>query len=199
MEDLIQRVGKAKAFIDNGMCRVGPKLDKDRKGDALLSAASSRAISLADAVLQLCRHGHANEALPLLRHLAEAAVWMRWLASSGEADLADGRARRLAEELRTPQWEGLWSAPRLRQRLREAQMSDAEAEAEVLINACYDFVHGNAAVVPWNHVFSETQHAGARPEDVLRLTAFWMSHAVKALDARWPGQFPGAEQIWPPS
>ncbi|MDE2293345.1 MAG: hypothetical protein KGL53_14785, partial [Elusimicrobia bacterium] len=79
-QELAQRVGRAKAVIDSGLCRVGPRLGRDDAQAAVLTGGASRALALSDAVVGLCGRDHPLEALPLVRQLAETAVELRWTA-----------------------------------------------------------------------------------------------------------------------
>jgi len=101
VEDLIQRVGQAKAFIDNGLCRVGPKLNPGHKTAALLTGGASRSLALSDAIVRLCRHDHPTEALPVLRQLVEVAITLRW-AAAGEG--GSERAKAVLEETAAAHW-----------------------------------------------------------------------------------------------
>lgn len=184
MQELIERIGQARPTIDNGMLRVGPRLDKGSRVEALLTGGASRALSLADAVVQLCRQDHANEALPVLRQLAEIAVLMRAVRDEegAEAVLAFWDA---------PRWEGLWSGDGFAARAVEAGLpADAAERVESL---CRDFTRANRAVIPWSHVYERNQQHGADAGTVLALTARMLGEVLRALDARWPDAFPGAE------
>lgn len=186
MQELIQRVGRAKAFIDNGMCRVGPGMDESSVGDALLVRGAGRAIVLADAIVALCRQDHPEEALAVLRQLAETAVSLRWLAAMPEQ-----RAPSLESDLRSVRWENLWEEERFLTRAREAGL---EAEAKETLSYCIHFVRGGRVTLPWGHRFGPKQDAELHVEEVLRRAGAWLNLVLKALDARWPGFFPGAEQ-----
>jgi len=166
------------------MLRVGPRLDKTSKVEALLTGGASRALSLADAVVQLCRQDHANEALPVLRQLAEIAVLM----SSCTTDATAGPVLASWEESR---WESLWPQEGFTARAREAGIpEDLTVRIETL---CRDFTRANRAVIPWSHVFeSNTQH-GADSTTVLGLTSRLLGCVMRALNARWPEPFPETE------
>ena len=187
-EELEQRVGRAKAVIDNGLCRVGPRLDAHDDQAAALTGAASRALALADAVVRLCLEDHPAEALPLLRHLAETAVELRWIAAD------PSRAAAALAALRSPRWDGLWDDDRLASRAREAGM--AEEDVASVRALALDFVAGNRTGAPWSHIFAANGHPTLEAGRVLALAARLMGHVLEGLDARWPGAFPGAEELW---
>ena len=186
MQELISRVARAKAFIDNGMCRVGPGMDEAGAGDALLVRGAGRAIVLADAIVALCRQDHPEEALAVLRQLAETAVSLRWLAAMPEQ-----RAQSLESDLQSVRWENLWKEERFLARARETGL---ESEAKEALAYCIHFVRGGRVTLPWGHRFSPKQEAELHVEEVLRRADTWLNLVLKALDVHWPGSFPGAEQ-----
>jgi len=195
MEDLIRRIGLAKVIIDDGMCRVGPHLDAASAVDQQLVRGAGRAIQLADAVVALCRQGHANEALPVLRQLCEMAASLCWLAAAlGAGGRASGaRAEDLAQEWEDSKWSKLWPEERLLRRAREGGLTE---DSHAVLALCRDFVLGGPLTLPWAHRFGWSRREGLRPRTVLGLAASIMAHALKALELRWPGGFPGAEKIW---
>lgn len=188
MRDLTQAVGLAKAIVDNGLCRVGPRLSSDDAQAAALTGAASRALALADAVVGLCGRDHPVEALPLVRQLAETAVELRWVA--GDAS----RAVEAAAALEGPSWERLWPEARLRERALAVGMPERDVSGALAFAA--DFLASNRAGAPWSHVFSVNLRPAPETARVLALTARLMGHVVAGLDARWPGVFPGAEELW---
>ena len=213
LDELMRRVGQAKAIVDSGMCRVGPRLDPARSSDGWLSGAASRALGLSDAVVALCRHGRPNEALPVLRQLAETAAAMRWLAAAlpsneeekgGQARRGAGsgagdperRAASLSAELREARWDRLWEQDRFLSRAREAGVPAAEAQETLALAS--QFACGGSSSAPLSHVFAGNQAPGADAGRVLRLAVRWLGHALQALETRWPGSFPGAETLWSP-
>jgi len=185
LQELIQRIGRARPTIDNGMLRIGPRLDKTSRLDALLTGTASRALSLADAVVQLCRQDHANEALPVLRQLAELAVTAR-------ATRTEERAGELLSLWEAPRWELLWPAEGLGARAREAGLP--EGEITRIETLCRDFTRANRAVIPWSHVYEENQHPGCDAQTVLSLAAAMLAHVLLGLHARWPESFPKTEE-----
>jgi len=194
MEGLIKRVGLAKVILDNGMCRVGPLLDAASAVDQQLVRRAGRAVQLADAVVALCRQGHANEALPVLRQLCETAASMAWLsaglAAGGRAGAA--RAEELAREWEEPKWSQLWPEERLLRRAREGGLA---LEAYGVLSLCREFVLGDNLTLPWAHRFGWSRREGLRPRTVLEHAASAMGHVLRAMEQRWPGAFPGAEKI----
>lgn len=187
LPELEQRVGRAKAVIDNGLCRVGPRLDSRDAQAAALTGAASRAIALADAVVRLCLGDHPAEALPLLRQLAETAVDLRWTAED------PARAPALPGEREPARWDGLWDDERLCARAREAGMAGDDVSA--VLGLAEDFAAGNRAGAPWSHIFPANGRPAPEPGRVLALAARFMGHVLAGLDARWPGIFPGAEEL----
>lgn len=193
LDEAVRRIAQAKAFIDNGMCRVGPTLDSRRADEEFLTAGASRAIALSDAVVSLCRQEHPTEALPVLRQLAETAVAMRWVAAAD----GPGRAAVLSAEAEGARWETLWPGERLRARALAARLEPAEVDAALAGAA--EFAFGGRQSAPWSHVFAGRRLPESSPAELLHRAARWMGHVLKALDDRWPGFFPGAEALWEPA
>jgi hypothetical protein len=193
IDEKIRRIGQAKAFIDNGLCRVGPKLDKEDCAAGLMAGGASRVLGLADAVAHLSRQDSPAEALPILRQLADTAVNMRWL-SCDEAARSE-RAAQWQAELEGAQWETLWSATKLAERAQVAGCSEAAAS---VVGLAKDFTLGNRTIAPWSHVFSINQHAAPGGEQVLAVAVELMGHVLTALETTWPQSFPGAEAMWAP-
>lgn len=190
MEDLIRRIGQVKALMDNGMCRVGPRLNKSGRADALFTGNASRSVGLADAVVQLCRQDHPNEALPLLRHLADTVTAMAWVAAAPDPE---ARAGEVLGELAGPGGGEAWPAETLRERARQAGLP--EGEVEDVLAAGREFPRTGRSALPWSHLFPENQHRGPDSGRVLGRAVRWMGRALKALDGRWPGIFPGGDEI----
>lgn len=188
MQELIQRIGGARPSVDSGMLRVGPRLDKASRVEALLTGGASRALSLADAVVQLCRQDHANEALPVLRQLAEVTVAMAGCTS-------DDSAAAVLEGWENSRWETLWPVEGFAARAQASGLSeDAASRIEAL---CRDFTRANRAVIPWSHVYESNQQHGANATTVLMLTSQLLGHMMRALETHWPEAFPGAEAFDP--
>lgn len=190
MKELIALTGLAKVRVDAGFSRVGRKLVASDAGARALMILAARAISQASAVMALCERGLANEALPNLRGTAEIVLYMRWISERDGA----ARAEEALKELHNPDWETMWSSARLRERAA-AYGVPAEVVSTVLDSAA-DFARGSAQGLPWGHVFSDATRPGRGPEEVLSSAAVLLGHALKSLDARWPGEFPGAEEMW---
>ncbi|HAH07600.1 MAG TPA: hypothetical protein DCM05_13950 [Elusimicrobia bacterium] len=189
MDELIRKIALAKVLIDNGMCRVGQRLDPRSAVDAQLSTAAGRAIVLSDAVGALCRQGRPNEALPLLRQLTEEAAAMRWLAEGA----GEEGAAALAKEREEATWDALWPEARLRRRAEAGGLSE---EVSSVIGLCREFSLGGPVTLPWAHVFPGAQREPLKPGAALEPAVRMMGHVLNALDRRWPGEFPGAEQVW---
>lgn len=187
---MIALTGLAKTRVDAGFSRVGRKLKSDDAAARALMILSARAIAQGNAVMALSERGLANEALPILRGLAEMCLTLRWIA---EKD-SDARAEAVMKELHDPDWETHWPSARLRERASAYGVpSDVLA---VVLDSAADFARGSAQGLPWGHVFSESTRPGRGAPEVLSSAAVLLGHALKALEARWPGEFPGAEEMW---
>ena len=191
-ELLVRRVGEMKAVMDNGFSRVGPNLDAKDPVQGWLQGAGSRSIALADAVVQLCRRGHANEAGPVLRGLIETVAALAWVAA------ADG-SKRLAEyrtQTKGADWATLWDLGRLAERLRAGGLPAATAEGwlEALRGHPAKHVTASSAGLPWCHVYPENKEPGPEPETMLVLAADALSLALDGLHRRWPEAFPKREE-----
>ena len=188
MKDLLAAVGLAKVRVDAGFSRVGRSLSAADPADRVLMTLAARAVSAANALMVLCREGHSNEALPLLRAVAEYALSMRWVSADPPA-----RAAAVEAELSAASWEGLWPEARARERAESFGVPAWAAAAT--FGSAADFARGNAAGLPWGHVFSAAQLSGRGADDVLAAAAVWLALALEALDRRWPGEFPGAPEM----
>ncbi|OGR90353.1 MAG: hypothetical protein A2V88_18145 [Elusimicrobia bacterium RBG_16_66_12] len=188
MKELLACVGLAKVRVDAGFSRVGRRLSAADCADRLLMTLAARAVSSGNALMVLCREGHANEALPLLRAVAESALSMRWVCAD-----AAGRAETAWKELEAARWEALWPESRARERAQSFGVPAWAADAA--LGSAQDFARGNAAGLPWGHMFGDSQLPGRKPEDVLAAAAAWLSLMLEALDRRWPGEFPGAAEM----
>lgn len=189
MKELIAVVGRAKVHVDAGFSRVGRGLKTPTPADKAALVLAARAVSGANALAALCERGHANEALPLLRGVAEWSLALRWLCAAD----SDARAAAVFVELGAP-WDGLWPASRLRERAEAFAVAPA-ALAAALDGASF-FSRGNAQGLPWGHVAADACLPGKTPAELLSACAVFLGHALAALDGRWPGQFPGAEELW---
>jgi len=116
---------------------------------------------------------------------------MLWSVSQEDPEAAAGSL--LAEEGDTD-WEKMWGVGRFRERAHQAGISDEDADRISSLGG--DFLRAGRAVVPWSHVFEENQHAGAETEEVLKLTLKFVTHALRALERRWPDDFSGADTLW---
>ncbi len=190
MKDMIALTGLAKLRVDAGFSRVGRKLSASDPTDQALMILAARAIAQANAVMALSERGLANEALPILRGLAEMCLTMRWVAEKDST----ARAVSALGELQDPDWETHWPSARLRERAESYAVSGAAVEA--VLGSVVDFARGSAQGLPWGHVFAAATRPGRSAEDVLSSAAIFLGHALKALDARWSGEFPGAEEMW---
>lgn len=180
LQELIQRIAGTRPSVDSGMLRVGPRLDKSSRVEALLAGGASRALSLADAVVQLCRQDHVNESLPLLRQLAEIAVVMN-LARTEPA------AEETLSLWENPRWEDLWPPSDFPARARAAGFS--EETARRVQSLCRDFTRANRAVIPWSHVYESNQRPGTDSATALQLTTELLDCMMRALESRWPDAF----------
>lgn len=191
--DWNQRIGHAKATIDNGFSRMGSELRSDNAVDRLLVGGASRIIRLANAVALLCKHHHAPECGPLLRSMFCSAMAMRWMAAAGEVESSEA----LCGQTMELDW-GCMASDRLwQERLRSAGVADEERVGWMSALAGLDDIRTPApAGLPWAHVFAQDGRKPIEPEEALRLASRAMGHALKALDSKWPGSFAGAEELW---
>jgi hypothetical protein len=189
MNELIKTVGLAKIRVDAGFSRVGRRLKAEDPADQALMLLAARAVSAGNALTLLCRDGHPNEALPLLRAVAEFSSVMRWIAAAETGT----RARVALAELDAPRWETLWSDARLKERAEDFGVPVWAAAA--VLGSAPDFSRGNAQGLPWGHVFAEAVLPGRKAEETLAAAAVWLALALEALDRRWPGDFPGAAEM----
>jgi len=187
---MIALTGLAKTRVDAGFSRVGRKLSPNDPADRALMIMAARAIAQANAVMALSERGLANEALPILRGLAEICLMMRWVAEKDSTSRAVGAL----SELQDPDWETHWPSARLRERGEAYDVPPAAIET--VLGSVADFARGSAQGLPWGHVFAEATRPGRKAEEVLPSAAVFLGHALKALDGRWPGEFPGAEEMW---
>jgi hypothetical protein len=190
MKDMIALTGLAKTRMDAGFSRVGRKLSSSDPADRAMMIMAARAIAQANAVMALSERGLANEALPILRGIAEICLMMRWIAEKDSGE----RAAKALLELQDPDWETHWPSARLRERAETCSVPGNVLE--VVLGSAADFARGSAQGLPWGHVFAEATRPGRRAEEVLPATALFLGHALKALDSRWPGEFTGAEEMW---
>jgi len=192
MKEFIDKLTKAKADIDAGMCRVGPRLEGRRPEQSFLTGGASRAIVLADAIIQLCRREHSAEAGPIVRHLAETAIAMRWVAA--EPDAAGEKALRVIAELDSADWDHLWSSERLLRRAGEVGIDSGDLDG--ILKGAEHFARSGRMILPWAHAFPENNHKGIAAKNVLRQTTRMMGHVTRALEIFWPKNFSGTEELW---
>ncbi|MDX6768912.1 MAG: DUF5677 domain-containing protein [Elusimicrobiota bacterium] len=189
MKELILVVGRAKVRVDAGFSKVGRGFKDPSPADRAALVLAARAVSGANALSALCERGHANEALPLLRAVAEWSLALRWVCAAD----SDARAQAAFAELDAA-WDGVWPSSRLRERA-EAFGVPAGALASALDSAPF-FSRGNAQGLPWGHAAASSCLPGKSPAELLSACAVFLGHALAALDGRWPGEFPGAEEMW---
>ncbi|HAM34485.1 MAG TPA: hypothetical protein DEB40_10000 [Elusimicrobia bacterium] len=181
--DGVERIGMAKTAVDRGFSLVGPGLNPADEAAQALMLLACRSVALANAVAVLVKHNHAHEALALLRSLLELAAHARWIAQ----EQSEARAREFLREHGEARWEKLWPQSRLARRLEDLGMS-RELGARIE-DWCQGHIWGNAAGLPWAHVFSSARRREVSPQDVLGATADLMAEVVSALERRWPGKF----------
>lgn len=187
MKELITLVGKAKVSVDAGFSKVGRKLGSPQPADRAAMVLAARAVSAANALCALCERGHANEALPLLRAVAEWSLALRWMTQDGDA-----RAQAVLAEL-DAEWDGLWPVARLRE--RAAAFAVPAITLAAAAESAPHFSRGNAQGLPWGHAAAQSCLPGKPAEEVLKACAVFLGHALAGLDQRWPGEFPGAEEL----
>jgi hypothetical protein len=184
MKEGLQRLGRAKTVIDRGFSRLGPELKAEDDAARALMLLSCRSVAVANALMVLVQHNHANEALPLLRSLLELVVGMRWIAAADSA----ARAQGFLEEYARPQWDGIWSDRRLKERCAAVGFPDAVRER--IQGWCREHQWGNSSGLPWAHVFAAPQPPDAPASEVLETAGTLMGEAVAALERHWPERFP---------
>lgn len=189
MKELIAVVGVAKVRVDAGFSRVGRDLKMPSAADKACLILAARALSTANALCALCERGHANEALPLLRATAEWSLTLRWLCAAEP----EARAQTVFSELDAP-WDALWPEARLRE--RAASFGVSAVVLSWALDSAPHFSRGNAQGLPWGHAAAESCLPGKAPAEILAACAAFLGHALAGLDKRWPGQFPGAEEMW---
>lgn len=188
MNELIKTVGLAKVRADAGFSRVGRRLKADDPADRALMTLAARAVASGNALAALCRDGQGHEALPQLRAIAHFALTMRWIAAADAA----ARAKETLAALEKARWDALWPDA---ERARAEDLGVPAWAVKAAFDSGADFARGNAAGLPWGHVFSDVTPAARKPEDVLAAAAVWLALALEALDRRWPGDFPGAAEM----
>jgi hypothetical protein len=186
MRDYAKLVGLAKSSIDNGFSRAGKSLRGGDPADAALMLLAARVVAIGNALVLLAQNDLANEGLPMLRSLLELAACARWICGKD----AEKRAELVLKELSDARWKSLWSETRI------GELGLLKEDARLLDEACARHLRGNAQGLPWGHVFDGNKEPGFSADDLLRIAAVASGHVVKALDARWPGKFEGAEQLW---
>jgi hypothetical protein len=184
MKEPIRYLGQAKTIVDRGFSAVGSRFDPKDMAARALTLLACRTVALANAVMVLAQNNHAHEALPLLRSLLELTVHARWIAQAESAL----RAEEFLHENKAPAWEGLW--PRERLLVRCGAVGLPIELSERVLGWCAAHVRGNAAGLPWAHVFCDADQEKVAAEEVLTVAGRLMAELVKALDARWPGKFP---------
>lgn len=182
MKNQIARVGSAKSSIDNGFSRVGKTLEPDDSVARALMLCASRSVALANAVVVLADRGHANEALPLLRSLAELSACALWIS---ETD-SEARAEAFLKLAQAGSWKDFFDDTRLSGRLKAAGVPALLCERALL--SCRDHLLANAQGLPWGHIFPALS-AGISAEELVEAAAAAMSQVVRALKRRWPEDF----------
>lgn len=189
MKELIAAAGKAKVVVDAGFSRVGRLLGSPKPADRAAMILAARAVSATNALAALCERGHANESLPLLRAVAEWSLALRWLT---EED-ADARASSVLQEL-DRSWETVWDAGLAGGRARSFGVP--EGVIATALESAPQFSRGNAQGLPWGHAAAPSCLPAKSAEEILSACVLFLGHALAGLDKRWPGQFPGAEEMW---
>jgi hypothetical protein len=184
MKEGLQRIGRVKTVMDRGFSRLGPELKAGDDAARTLMLLSCRSVAVANALMVLVQHNHANEALPLLRSLLELVVHMRWIAAAD----SEVRAKAFLKEHESPQWDGFWTGRRLDERCAALDFPGAVRERVQLW--CREHLWGNAAGLPWAHVFVPSPPRDASASEVLEAAAALMDEALAALERHWPERFP---------
>jgi hypothetical protein len=180
----------AKSHIDHGFSQAGKKLSPADPVQRALMLLASRAVAIGNALMLLALNNHANEGLPLLRSLLQLAVEMRWIAAEDGA----ARAKVFFETHKAAEWEKLWGAKALQERMGELGFQKELQQRS--LSWAFDHLHANAQGLPWGHVFGENMEKGVSGDEALRAAVAVMGHVLKALELHWPGAFDGAEHLW---
>lgn len=185
-EDWIQRVGLAKAAMDNGFSRVGPSLSSDEPWQQILLGAAARMVRFSNAIVVLCKQDHAREALPLLYATTAIAEMM------GRVGFASGEEmERVLDDIRQVERGGPWE----QQPTPSHQEEALEEQRRWLFEQCslYEMVRlqEGPSGLPWGHLFPTVRRRPLTPERVLEATVLALECCLRALGARWPGAFGG--------
>jgi hypothetical protein len=185
-----QSIAHAKAAIDNGFSRVGPGLKADNPVDRALTGAAGRMIRLGNSVALLIKQRHAEECMPLLRSMAGLALAMRWAASSK----ADEKEVSLLECSDCDFW-ALLKQEVWRESWKKSGITQDDIDFFRIHLSLDKWLYGPAGL-PWSHVFHFQDTAPSETDEVSKIAARAMGHALAALDARWPGSFQRLEDLW---
>jgi len=175
-------LSSAKAKIDNGFSRLGPKLDFTDPAQRTLMLLASRTISISNAVVLLSRHDLSTEAVPLLFSLIGIAAQMRWIAEKDHSQ----RAREFSSELRQSASGWFWDVAKLKEKM--ARMDFDSQLIDALDHVLLEHIEGNVEGLPWGHSLPESRK-GLTQDELLDVAALAIRHVLKALDAFWPGSF----------
>ncbi len=188
-KDYAALIAAAKAHIDHGFSRAGRAFKPEDARARLAALLSGRVISMADALALLALRHHANEGLPILCSLMEAAKRLRRLAKAGGEKYAeDFWSKSLGLS-----WQTLLGGDSPLDSSHDPAFARAFEQAQ---GACKRHFLANWGGIPWSHVFGASPEEAVSPEEVLRLAATAMAEALLALNLMWPGRFEGAQEIF---
>ncbi len=182
-------VALAKARIDHGFSRAGRHFKPEDARARAAALLAGRVIALSNALVLLAQHDLANEALPVLRSLMEAAARLARLAEKDGARHAETFWKKSGEL----SWETLFAAGTADRVLRGEAFAEAFRAAEA---AGRRHFLANWGAIPWSHAFGPAPEEAAAPAELLRLTALAMAGALESLDLMWPERFDGAAEIF---
>lgn len=186
MKNFIAAVGAAKSAVDNGFSRAGKRLKTSDSVSRALMLCAARGVAVSNAVVVLADRSQPNEALPLLRSLAELSAAAGWIVEKESAP----RAAAFLKEAETGSWREFFDDARLAARLKAAGAPALVGERALM--SCRDHILANAQGLPWGHVFAGGAPAGLTPEELVEAAAACMGLLVKALQRRWPEDFEDA-------
>ena len=188
-KDYAALVALAKARIDHGFSRAGRHFKPEDAHARAAALLAGRVIALSNALVLLAQHDLANEALPVLRSLMEAAARLARLAEKDGARHAETFWKKSGEL----SWENLFAAGAAERVLRGEAFAEAFHAAEA---AGRRHFLANWGAIPWSHAFGPASEEAAAPAELLRLTALAMAGALESLDLMWPERFDGAAEIF---
>lgn len=189
MEPSLEIVALGKARIDNGLSRLGRRIDSKNPVDCALLLFAARAVASSNAAALLVAHGYEIEASLVLRVLGELAIWMRWIMEKDNT----ARAGTALREIEEPGWQFHWEK---KGSIKRATHLDFEPFLQEALSGFHlARFHSKAGHVPWDHLVHKEFPSALSGAQATRAAALFLAHVLEALNARWPDYFPGAAEI----